>query len=243
MLNESKNNLGEYSKIGQSISKVLVVEDEPLWQLLILKALRRIDDKVEISFSESANHALKILEKNKDFDAIIADQNLEGSKTGLDLYDILSEQASQTPYVLLSGTRRAEFFEDLKPFRIEALPRFIEKPSSVIELSSQLSDIFTFQANLKKHATPDSKNKFLWMMAMSAVAGSVFYSNSLSPESKNIHPLYTQYLESLHHNTVTPDVSKVFTPQVILAMNDVAMNRDIVQLANETKKNQSRNRR
>ena len=136
--------MNSYASLATPKMKVLVVEDEPIWQLLILKALRRMNDGVEVCFSETANEALGAIKKSdsEQFDLIIADQILEGAKTGLDLWDILFEQKSEIPYVLLSGFQKRDFFQALMPYRVERVPYFIEKPQSVSELSQKLSEAF-----------------------------------------------------------------------------------------------------
>lgn len=138
-----------YFTAGPIIEKVLIVEDEPLWQLLIERALRRINKGIEVRFSKNANQALEVLSGREDFDFIIADHLLEGAKTGLDLWDILLKQKTDIPYILLSGTRRSDFFSRLMPYRTEMVPRFIEKAGTVRELSEQLSEaMFSHRSRL-----------------------------------------------------------------------------------------------
>src|SRR4051794_26587365 len=87
--------------------RVLVVEDEPLWQLMIERSLKRIDNEIEVRVSENVSQALEAIDDNVVYDYIIADHLLPGSKTGLDLWDILLKNKLEIPYVLISGTKRA----------------------------------------------------------------------------------------------------------------------------------------
>jgi CheY-like chemotaxis protein len=125
-----------------SFNKVLIVEDEPFWQLLIERALKKIDDRIVVKFTENANQALQELEKSADFDFIIADHLLSGSLTGLDLWDTLAEKKSEIPYILISGINKDNFFDRLMPYRTEMVPQFIEKPVSIRELSKKLNEAF-----------------------------------------------------------------------------------------------------
>lgn len=121
------------------VSRILIVEDEVFWQMVIERAIYRIDRRITVSFAENANQALDIVCKQNDFDLIIADYRLNGIKTGLDLWDILLKQKSEIPYLLLSGIKRSHLVDHLMPYRSEMLPLFFEKPKSVRELSEILS--------------------------------------------------------------------------------------------------------
>lgn len=144
------NGLPIYNKEAQSKKRILIVEDELFWQLVFEKSLKKIDDQLELLFAASADEALKLILENDPFDLIIADQNLRGIKTGLDLWDHLVELQSPdsqalpvVPYILMSGTEKSEFFEKLMPYREQAVPRYIEKPASVNQLSQQLKEVIT----------------------------------------------------------------------------------------------------
>ena len=131
-----------YQVMSPSISRVLIVEDDPVWRIIIERSLRLIDPDSRISASASANQALALLTEDNDFDLIIADQILNGSQTGLDLWDTLRRQGSDIPYVLLSGTARGDLYEQLKSYPAEAIPRYLEKPASPTELSQLLANTF-----------------------------------------------------------------------------------------------------
>lgn len=119
--------------------KVLIVEDEPLWQIVIERALRLIDPEIEVRVSGDANQAFELLNKEGNFDLVIADQLLNGAKTGLDLWDILLEQKVDIPFVIVSGTKREIFLKNLMPYRNEMVPRYIEKNGSVKHLSDEFA--------------------------------------------------------------------------------------------------------
>lgn len=139
-----------YATMSTTINKVLIVEDEPFWQLLISKALQRIDKRIEVSFSENATKALEIIRNNNnDIDFIIADQLLEGPQTGLDLWDTLVKKEINIPYILVSGIKREDLINSLMLYRTEAIPTFIEKSASASTFSELLKSHF-FESLLNK---------------------------------------------------------------------------------------------
>lgn len=127
--------------------KVLIVEDEVTWQVVIKRALELIDSAIEVQFSNDANRALELLNSEETFDFVIADMNLNCAKSGLDLWDILHSQKIDIPFVLISATNREEFMSELFPHREEMIPRFIEKTSSVLQLSKDLESEYLLRFN------------------------------------------------------------------------------------------------
>ena len=131
-----------YLESTTECQKVLVVEDDPVWQLAFERALKLIDPKVDIRFSSNANEAFDLLNQESHFDLVIADQLLQGAKTGLDLWDILLTQNLEIPFVIVSATKQSTFISRLMPYRKEMIPRYIEKSGSISDLSEQLASAF-----------------------------------------------------------------------------------------------------
>lgn len=164
--------------------RFLVVEDEPAWQLILRRLLKDVDQRIEIFFADSFEGALSVLDENISFEGIIADFNLNGTKNGLDLWDALNVRKSEVPYVLVSGTRREDFFASLMPYREAMVPTFLEKSNdSLSELSERLRTVLGLCASLPKvrlNQEPEaisevqnqasSKRNNLWFLVLALTA-------------------------------------------------------------------------
>lgn len=120
------------------IKKVLIVDDESIWQVFIARAIRKIFLGVDISFVENARMAIKEIEARDEFDFIVSDLNLGEPINGLDLWDMLCERDSQIPFVLMSGTSRVDFFSQIMSYREQAVPSFLQKPERLGALPDML---------------------------------------------------------------------------------------------------------
>ena len=144
-----------YSSVPSFTRKIMVVEDEPFWQLLIDRALSQIDGRMDIRYFENARQALNTLDTQSDFDLIFSDYNLKGEQNGLDLWDILQEKNLDIPYVLISGTRRVDFLNQTMPHRTEFIvPHYIEKAGTIRELSYQLNLALSSHLPVEKSLYP-----------------------------------------------------------------------------------------
>ncbi len=124
--------------------KILIVENEPIWQLIIQRTLQLTLEGAEVHTCASVEQALEAIEGDLKFDLIIADHLLDGALTGLDLWDLLVSIQSVTHFVLMSGIARSDFYYRLMPYRREMVPQFIEKVPSVRELYEKMKDANLF---------------------------------------------------------------------------------------------------
>lgn len=118
--------------------RVLLLEDDPVWQPLLVRILHRIDRNIDVVVSSEAGQAFGIIRDKGPFDFVIADYQLDGARTGLDLWDILLEQDLRIPFILISGRTREEFLADLRGYRIGMIPSYIEKTTSLETLQERL---------------------------------------------------------------------------------------------------------
>ena len=133
----------ELMKSAKSNRKVLIVEDEPTWQILIERALKLIDPKIEVHFSKTAVQACEALNAGRSFDLIVSDYRLGANTTGLDLWDRVLEERFDIPFVMLSVTKRQKFASEVMEHQSRIAPRFVEKCGSVRELSIELGAALT----------------------------------------------------------------------------------------------------
>jgi DNA-binding NtrC family response regulator len=122
--------------------KVLIIDDEQFWKMVIEKAIVRIDAMIETEFADSVAEAKSLINSGKKYDLIIADQNLSGNDSGLDLWDYLNKNELKIPFALISGNTRENFIRGLNPIRAQSIPCFIEKPSSIRELSQLIKTVY-----------------------------------------------------------------------------------------------------
>jgi CheY-like chemotaxis protein len=214
-------------KINNIMSNVMVVEDDPHWQMMIAKTLKRKNSSINLFFAQSTDQAMHQLSGMNNIDLIISDYSLEGATTGLDLWDTVRVQDSAPPFVLVSGKSKSAFMDELSFFREEAVPKYIEKKDFVSEIMEHLDLMFSQppeQATQVKLIAP----RIVALLALCLALGASFYSPPLSTEVENLAPEYSSYLASLRQNNVPPKIAAVFTKDVIFQMNEVAMNRDFV---------------
>ena len=113
--------------------RILIVDDDPL----VVKAMRRLLHRHEVTTAPGGAEALAILEQRSDFDVILCDLMMPGV-SGMDVYEQLAarEGALERRIVFLSGgavTERAQSLLASVPN-----PRF-EKPSTPDASSSSCS--------------------------------------------------------------------------------------------------------
>ena len=91
--------------LGQHI-KVLLVEDEPLWQQGIAALLDLEDDMLLEGVAESYNEAITVYSKVNP-DIVLLDWKILGAKDGLDVAKTLFEQGHpKEKLILVSGSSR-----------------------------------------------------------------------------------------------------------------------------------------
>lgn len=120
--------------------RVLIVEDEPVWQTLIGRTVRSIDNGAELHCVENVKDALEELKKEGDFDLIIADYFLEGLNSGLDLWKECLRRHPKVQFLVMSSLPQPVFKELVGSF--VSGPKFIEKPENTEILKNELVEYF-----------------------------------------------------------------------------------------------------
>lgn len=123
---------------------VLIVEDDALMQAQFTSLIRALDFEVEIRRVSTAEEAEDLLsdETNNHFDLIIADQFLEGTKTGLDLWRYCKAHCPEIRFILTSGEQLKNYLNQFAPS--QGRPDFLGKPFTVQEASQK------FERSLKE---------------------------------------------------------------------------------------------
>lgn len=139
----------------ESMSKrVLVVEDEVFWRILIEHASKKIDKGIELFFASDAESALNSIHENGCFDFIVVDHLLEGTKSGFDFLDDLSKESSvkeRTSFLLMSGMDREEMKRIIGTrFDGDQSSHFAEKPDTLKDLVGLLRNFFSHEMDQKK---------------------------------------------------------------------------------------------
>jgi CheY-like chemotaxis protein len=160
--------------------KILLVEDDPYWQLMIGASLRFIDKDLSLRCVRSAKHAEQALYAGKgSYDLIIADHFLNGAATGLDLWKRFQLQHSNIPFVMVSGLPEDEYL-DLVAHESD-YPPFLEKPLKIEKLKSILD------GRLEITATKNRSSTFRRAGTLAAIAATMIIptmmNDSLSPLS------------------------------------------------------------
>lgn len=111
--------------------EVLIVEDDPYWQSIYSRALRSIDKTAKVRCVRSAKQAQQLLYDNNHYDLIVADQNLDGDKTGLELWRACKPRLHDTPFVLVSA---------MSDDKISQLTEFDRRPPVFVSKSDAIDN-------------------------------------------------------------------------------------------------------
>jgi CheY-like chemotaxis protein len=91
--------------------RILVVEDDPDWQQLIGMKIAKYDADALVKYVDSAVAAELVLNKNVHYDLIVADQSLNGTETGLDLWNSCKKTHRHIPFMMVSALEEKEFLQ------------------------------------------------------------------------------------------------------------------------------------
>lgn len=119
------------------MSKVLVVDDEPIIQ----KVIKNILEGVGITDVTFATNGLEGLEKvrSDQFDLVITDFIMPRLK-GPDFFHQVRSEGNQTPFILMSGTLRKEEGEQ---FVVRGFSAVLSKPFTISELTSTVQEVLS----------------------------------------------------------------------------------------------------
>ncbi len=153
-MNSQVTVLKTQSKITSKKPKILLVEDDLHWQILISAALRSAYSEVDIRCVKTVQKAEQLLCSGHLFNLIIADQNLQGNKAGIDFWrQCQSNHHSQIPFMLVSGMSETGYHNVF--IREEKYPIYMSKPFDITIFKS----IINWQIVENKGLKNSSKNK------------------------------------------------------------------------------------
>ena len=104
--------------------KVLIIEDDPTFQTILTNLLQSIESSIEIEFTTDAESTYSRLEKNT-YSLVIADYFLNGTATGLDIWNFWNTQGNQNPFLIISGLEHPVFSEKAGN---NPRPPYLQKP-------------------------------------------------------------------------------------------------------------------
>ena len=130
--NKKKENA---NKNNSSSKKILLVEDDE--EILVLLENILTENGFSTEKAENGKKAVKLLEKDSDFDLIISDVIMP-EMTGLDLYDYVLSKYSDIKFLFISGYSN-DF--KVKGKNIYSTNIFIQKPFSPEEVVSRINKI------------------------------------------------------------------------------------------------------
>jgi DNA-binding response OmpR family regulator len=206
-ISKSSENYSRDSITGQG-KKILLVEDEPQWQLIISQTLKTLDKSITIRCVRSVKHAKQVLYNNSNFDLIISDLLLDGDDDGFSLWTECQKSLRRVPFLMISGMKNPDFTGLVGT--AEA-PTLIAKPFDVKEMQR----IVSLRLNL---ASKSSKQEPTFVGTLSKKIGlGLFLVSTLLLTSK------------IGHRGVTSEKA-MFHPVEISKENTMERGRSIVNL-------------
>ena len=122
--------------------RVLIVEDDITLKKVILRALKKLDQSIEVEWATSADQFLCSQQKNKrrsghKFDLVLADINMPGVNSGFEVWNHFALLDREIPVVIMSGLSASDFKRvvgDGAPIHYMQKPLNLEKCSTLLEL-------------------------------------------------------------------------------------------------------------
>lgn len=117
---------------ADSLSRVLLVEDEPIFGEIWKYILKTMNKSVELTCVDSIEGAEKLISSLSvgvnHFDLVISDLYVSGAKNGIDFWKerFLSEVDPAPPFILVSSLSISHLLKGLKG--TWAIPTYIQKP-------------------------------------------------------------------------------------------------------------------
>lgn len=123
--------------------RVLIVEDERSMQAIMDRIIKDIDKSAQPTWVTDVWGAVASLKKH-DYDLILADYWLEGSSTGLTLWNFCRERYPDTPFIMMSSMSVDEYLKLTQQFSRK--PYFLPKPF----LASECREYLRWHLNHKE---------------------------------------------------------------------------------------------
>lgn len=123
-------------KTMMPLKRILVVEDDSFWRVMIRNYLLRQDYAVAVDYATSVSHAVFRIHHQQNYDLIISDFRLQGNNTGIDLWSECQKIGCDIPFILTSGYQHSSLEPLLKDGLIfveksrlsDEIPRFLDFP-------------------------------------------------------------------------------------------------------------------
>jgi len=147
----------EGTGILENLTSILVADDHPLYRDALVSALEGLSGKTVIDVSGTFDAAMEQLRENADFDVVLLDLNMPGSK-GLSGLSQIRSQFPSIPVVIVSATEDAGTIR--KSIAMGA-SGYVRKSSSIEEMRNAVTqvlegDIYT-PADVDLEASDDSQ--------------------------------------------------------------------------------------
>ncbi len=120
------------------MSRCLVVDDDPSQKTLMIRQIALAEPGIQIDSASNYEEGIKSLKKQH-YDFVLCDVILPDSKSGVDLWRMISASGDSTPFVMTSGLKEDQFFAKFSPF--EHAPQFLPKPFRLHDLRSRINSI------------------------------------------------------------------------------------------------------
>lgn len=147
--------------------KILIVEDEPQWQVMLSQMFRSMDKDVAIRCVRNAKSARQALDFDNEIDLVITDFNLDGKETGIDLWKSCQSAYPGLPFIVVSGVKEEKIQAEVRSSDYLA-PIFVPKPLTMEHLRSALK--MEPHARLSKTRPRPRMTSFLSLALVSLLA-------------------------------------------------------------------------
>jgi DNA-binding NarL/FixJ family response regulator len=128
----------------ESQIKVLLIEDDPIAQMIWLQILKGAEPSAVVMWTKSAEEAHRLIGErealNDPFDFVIADIGLEGDGTGLDVWNAHRQKSMR--FLFSSSIDREEFGRLIYRPEERRAPFLVSKPLIAAECTEMVKQLF-----------------------------------------------------------------------------------------------------
>lgn len=144
--------------------RVLVVEDDPMWQTMISALINKEDTSAKIEIVDSVDKASKALNRRGIvYDLIILDFKLKENQSGYDLWLKVKNQFSFIPVVFVTGVDQISFYTHFAKY--DERPKYFNKMDDFISLNEYFRSQFT-PKNMMLDTIDVNRNIWLFEITM-----------------------------------------------------------------------------
>lgn len=194
--------------------KILVVEDDPEWQLLIGSAIRKYDESAQVKYAYSARGAKYLLNQNPGYDLVISDHYLEGDETGLELWRECQQKYHDVPFMMMSGLTEHEFLKLIK--KENNYPLYLSKQQTF--QFDQLQNMLTWHLGEPMVRSWYMDQRFVLVLALIAMIPFLGVSfTSVNRTTEPAPPKLENEMEQKLRRTRTAFVEKIVKPKIAVS--------------------------